>query len=106
MFNNIANLYFVSIKNQKGLSDFKTALGNYLATISGINESPIILQSRHKEIIQHCEANLDFAINEKNDIIIKSFHLRNAINNLSQIFGKIDIEEVLGLIFNKFCIGK
>ncbi len=106
IFKNIANLHFVSIKNQQGLSDFKTALGDYLATISGINESPIILQSRHKEIIQNCEKNLYLTINEKNDIIIKSFHLRNAINNLSQIFGKIDIEEVLGLIFNKFCIGK
>ena len=105
-FKNINNLYFISIKDKLGLQEFKNALAKYLTQISGINENPIILQARHKEIIIECEKSLSFATNEKNDIIIKSFYLRNALNNLSQIFGKINIEEVLGLIFNKFCIGK
>ena len=33
-------------------------------------------------------------------------HLRSAIYNLERVLGKVDIEEVLGNIFSKFCIGK
>ena len=37
---------------------------------------------------------------------ILSEHLRQANRSLERILGNIDVEEVLGSIFSKFCIGK
>ena len=32
--------------------------------------------------------------------------IRNALENLGEIVGKVDCEEILDKIFSKFCIGK
>jgi tRNA modification GTPase len=35
-----------------------------------------------------------------------AFHIRGAIQALGSITGIIDVEEILGSIFSRFCIGK
>ena len=37
---------------------------------------------------------------------LRAQQLRDVLNNLNEITGGIDNEEILGEIFNKFCIGK
>jgi tRNA modification GTPase len=43
---------------------------------------------------------------EKKNTDLFAEDIRLAINNLSNIFGKVDIEDILGIIFSDFCIGK
>ena len=42
----------------------------------------------------------------ENDIEICAENLRICINEIAKINGKIDIDNILDLIFSKFCIGK
>ena len=42
----------------------------------------------------------------KAKILIKQQKIRLATRNLGMIVGKVDVEELLGSIFNDFCIGK
>jgi tRNA modification GTPase len=58
--------------------------------------------------LKQCEDHLKFFL-KKNDI--KDFDkgaedLRLATRHLGMIVGKVDVEEILGSIFNDFCIGK
>ena len=44
--------------------------------------------------------------NSSKDFDKSSEDLRLATRNLGMIVGKVDVEEILGSIFNDFCIGK
>jgi tRNA modification GTPase len=68
----------------------------------------LITRERHR---QHLEQSLNYLkhFEEKNDA--EDFDkaaedLRLATRHLGMIVGKVDVEEILGSIFNDFCIGK
>ena len=68
----------------------------------------IITRERHRQHLIQCLSYLN-SFKEKKDI--QEFDkaaedLRLATRHLGMIVGKIDVEEVLGSIFNDFCIGK
>ena len=74
-----------------------------------INHDDILItRERHRENLKQCVAHLK-NFNEKNsseDFDKAAEDLRLAIRNLGKIVGKVDVEEILGSIFNDFCIGK
>jgi tRNA modification GTPase len=68
----------------------------------------LITRERHR---QHLEQSLSYLKNfeEKNkaeDFDKAAEDLRLATRHLGMIVGKVDVEEILGSIFNDFCIGK
>jgi tRNA modification GTPase len=71
-----------------------------------VYENPVVLQERHNEILLDCLYELKLSLENTHDIIIASFHLRSSLNHIGRILGKTDIEEILGIIFSNFCIGK
>jgi len=67
--------------------------------------SPLITQERYRISLQNCLKSLE-EFNLENDIEICAENLRICINEIAKINGKIDIDNILDLIFSKFCIGK
>ena len=68
----------------------------------------MITRERHRQHLKKCLGHLK-NFEEKNDV--RDFDkaaedLRLATRHLGMIVGKVDVEEVLGSIFNDFCIGK
>jgi tRNA modification GTPase len=43
---------------------------------------------------------------KKKTIDLCAEDIRLALKNLSSLFGNVDIEDILGIIFSDFCIGK
>ena len=72
------------------------------------NNDILITRARHREHLKKCLSNLkNFnQKNEENDFDKAAEDLRLATRHLGMIVGKVDVEEVLGSIFNDFCIGK
>lgn len=102
----LPNLHFVSVEKNIGLIEFKTSLAKKLYNISGIKDSPMILNQRHKDILLSCSKSLNNYFTTTDELTLRAFYLREAINSFSMLFGKVDVENMLGIIFNKFCIGK
>lgn len=96
---------FISLKENIGLEEFKEILKNKLENITKHTEHPAIINERHKNIVESVLINLEESI-KKEDIIIKSYFLRNAMNDLGKVIGLNNIEDILDIIFSKFCIGK
>ena len=72
------------------------------------NDSVLITRERHRQHLQQCLDHLN-NFNQKKEI--EDFDkaaedLRLATRHLGMIVGKVDVEEILGSIFNDFCIGK
>lgn len=69
-----------------------------------VRQKQLLTQCRH-----HLEGFLASASSHHPDIVLAAEHLRYAANCLARITGRGevgDIEEVLGVIFEKFCVGK
>lgn len=67
--------------------------------------SPLITQERYRISLQNCLNSLE-NLNLTTNIEICAENLRICANEIAKINGKIDIENILDLIFSKFCIGK
>ena len=68
----------------------------------------LITRERHR---QHLEQSLNYlkhfqGKNQAEDFDKAAEDLRLATRHLGMIVGKVDVEEILGSIFNDFCIGK
>ncbi len=71
-------------------------------------EDILITRERHRQHLIQCADHLkNFSDkNHKNDFDKAAEDLRLATRHLGMIVGKVDVEEILGSIFNDFCIGK
>ena len=68
----------------------------------------LITRERHRQHLEHCVNHLKnfHKKNNTNDFDKAAEDLRLATRHLGIIVGKVDVEEILGSIFNDFCIGK
>jgi tRNA modification GTPase len=102
------NPILISIKNNTNIDELILIIKNILKK-NFINSGDIfITRERHRRHLQECAAHLE-KFREKNDT--EDFDkaaedLRLATRHLGMIVGKVDVEEILGSIFNDFCIGK
>ena len=68
----------------------------------------LITRERHRQHLEQCVSHLDDFENKNQtqDFDKAAEDLRLATRHLGMIVGKVDVEEILGSIFNDFCIGK
>ncbi len=75
------------------------------STVSG--QSTVGLQERHVSLLRATESSLRTAIASwKGHPEIAAEHLRQASHELGRITGRVDVEDLLGVIFSRFCVGK
>ena len=88
----------------KLISEIKINLKNKFIS----NEDILITRERHRQHLVQCADHLkNFKDkNGKKDFDKAAEDLRLATRHLGMIVGKVDVEEILGSIFNDFCIGK
>ena len=100
----------VSCLDGRGLDELRTQV-RVLADLGEADwgEHSVAINARHRdrlmgaeEALQRADANL--AANAEPEIT--ALDLREAMECLGEIAGKIDTEEILGSIFSRFCIGK
>ena len=86
------------------ISEIKNSLKNKFIT----DEDILITRERHRQHLLQCANYLkNFSNkNDKKDFDKAAEDLRLATRHLGMIVGKVDVEEILGSIFNDFCIGK
>jgi len=78
------------------------------ASLEISEEDILITRERHRQHLLQCVDHLNnFSDkNDKKDFDKAAEDLRLATRQLGMIVGKVDVEEILGSIFNDFCIGK
>jgi tRNA modification GTPase len=103
--NNENNFLTISILKNINISKFFEALKAKIELLIPNFNSPLITQERYRISLQNCLNNLE-NFNFNNDIEICAENLRICIHEIAKINGKIDIENILDVIFSKFCIGK
>ena len=98
----------ISLKENINLDKLILMIKKKLKTKFTVNNDILITRERHRQHLNHCLGNLKNFLekNDKKDFDKAAEDLRLATRNLGMIVGKVDVEEILGSIFNDFCIGK
>ena len=98
----------ISLKENINLDKLILMIKKKLKTKFTINNDILITRERHRQHLVYCLDNLKNFLekNDKKDFDKAAEDLRLATRNLGMIVGKVDVEEILGSIFNDFCIGK
>ncbi len=99
----------ISVKTGDGIGQLLSALEVWVERRFGHDEAPPLTRARHREALEGCRDRLrEFtAIGDiAGQAEIGAEHLRMAGRALGRITGKVDVEDLLDLIFRDFCIGK
>ena len=98
----------ISLKNEKNIEDLIFAIKKKLKNKFITSEDILITRERHRQHLEQCVYQLkNFDDKNKTEDFDKAAEdLRLATRHLGIIVGKVDVEEILGSIFNDFCIGK
>ncbi|WP_440675611.1 tRNA uridine-5-carboxymethylaminomethyl(34) synthesis GTPase MnmE [Candidatus Pelagibacter sp. HIMB1593] len=102
------NHVLISIKDNKNVDELISKIKNNLKNKFITSDDILITRERHRQHLEQCLNHLN-NFNQKKEI--EDFDkaaedLRLATRHLGMIVGKVDVEEILGSIFNDFCIGK
>ncbi len=98
------NIMNISSKNNHGINNLTKAVFKNLSKKNFL-ENTYISRERHIECLVKTKKYLEKSKEKKNyDVFAEDIRL--AIKETSKIYGKIDIENILDIIFSDFCIGK
>jgi tRNA modification GTPase len=67
--------------------------------------SPLITQERYRNLLTNCLNNLEHFSMQKN-IELAAEDLRLAAREIGKIIGRVEVDDILNIIFSRFCIGK
>ena len=94
----------VSAKTGAGLDALVARLASSAEERLG-GTAPVVTRQRHREALEACVTALDRTAQIEEPALIAE-DLRLAMRALGRITGKVDVEDLLDVIFRDFCIGK
>ena len=102
------NPILISLKNEKNIEELISAIKIKLKNKFITSDDILITRERHRQHLEQCVEHLEKFENKNRaeDFDKAAEDLRLATRHLGIIVGKVDVEEILGSIFNDFCIGK
>jgi len=100
----------ISAMTGEGTDDLGAALSVFAKDYFASTDSVIVTRARHRSALEETVAALDRALGHaaksdaKEELIAEE--LRTAATTLGRLTGRIDVEDILDVIFRDFCIGK
>ncbi|WP_136657983.1 tRNA uridine-5-carboxymethylaminomethyl(34) synthesis GTPase MnmE [Nitratireductor sp. XY-223] len=97
----------ISVKRDDGMAGLIDLLEHRVTAAAGGTVSTLPNRQRHREYLSDCLMAIQAALeNDSEPLELRSERLRQAGDALGRLTGRIDVEDLLDLIFGEFCIGK
>jgi tRNA modification GTPase len=102
----------VSALYNLGMEDLKKQLADYIRQHLWNDKeltNCLVTRVRHQEALKRVQQDLGEFLSAMNGLMpsdVQAFHLRSALDNLSEIIGTVTPDAILERIFSEFCIGK
>jgi tRNA modification GTPase len=101
--------YSISAVTGQGMDALLAALANCARDFFAGAESAVITRARHRHALKETVAALGRALDEAGHKVREELiaeELRAAATALGRLTGRVDVEDILDVIFRDFCIGK
>ncbi|RAU23720.1 tRNA uridine-5-carboxymethylaminomethyl(34) synthesis GTPase MnmE [Paramagnetospirillum kuznetsovii] len=95
----------VSAKTGAGLDQLLAAIGTEVENRFAIGTAPVLTRARHRAAVEDCLAALR-RFDPAGEPELAAEDLRLGARALGRITGRVEVDEVLDVIFHEFCIGK
>jgi tRNA modification GTPase len=95
----------VSSKTGEGLNELIDALAGYAERGMARGEAPVVTRARHRQALEEAAKSLEQAASEEAPELAAE-HLRRALRYVGRITGRVDLDELLDVVFRDFCLGK
>ncbi len=100
-------VFAVSARTGAGVDALVERLSAKAGEIAGTGEDSVITRLRHRHALEHCRDSLERALRADPDYPeLAGEDMRGAVHALGRITGRVDVEDLLDVIFADFCIGK
>ena len=102
-----ATNFRISASRGDGVGELIAALVAFAQDYFGSNQSGLITRERQRQLLQQTAASLRRSmtvIGEGEELAAED--LRLAAYSLGRLLGRVDVEDILDVIFREFCIGK
>jgi len=111
LLEDISDLHYptISVKSGQGMDAFINTLNKYVHQIAAETSSPVITRERHRSSLHRCAEALEQGLSvwkQSTGAELVAEDLRIASTELGRITGRVDVEDLLDVIFADFCIGK
>ena len=95
----------ISAKTGEGFEEFQLRLNREVKNYFGNNEQPVLTRERHRKALEDTLASLNRSTQAVLPELVAE-DIRLAVRSIGKITGRVDVEDVLDIIFGEFCIGK
>jgi tRNA modification GTPase len=95
----------LSVATGEGMPGLIELLGREVGARLATGNAPVVTRARHRAALEACLAALRRALTASLPELMAE-DLRLAARALGRITGRVDVEDVLDVIFREFCIGK
>jgi tRNA modification GTPase len=95
----------ISALTGAGVDLLVAAVGQFAADALSGGEPPLVTRQRHRDALRECADALGRAAAARQEELVAE-ELRLAARALGRLTGRVDVEDILDVIFRDFCIGK
>jgi tRNA modification GTPase len=97
----------ISARRGDGVAELVSAMIGFAQDYFGANESGLISRERQRRLLQETADSLQRSIDtiDRGEEFVAE-NLRMAAYALGRLLGRVDVEDILDVIFREFCIGK
>ena len=99
------NVISISTVQGDGIEPILSHLQGAISEHFEVGEEPLITRQRHRTALSECEQHLTRSQSAPETELVAE-DLRMALRALGTITGQVDVEDLLDIVFNDFCIGK
>lgn len=99
----------LSAVSGEGLAELESRIAAFVSQRAASVEAPVITRARHREKLVAGLASLTAArdaLASQTGLELAAEDVRMALRHLASVIGRVDVEDVLGAVFSRFCIGK
>ncbi len=101
--------FLISVRTGEGIDALLAALEQRVVAMMGLRDAPSLTRSRHRRALEDAVGHLDraragVAVDLEPELVAEDVRL--AARALGRITGRVDVEDILDVVFGEFCIGK
>jgi tRNA modification GTPase len=97
----------ISARSGAGLPELVGAMVSFAQDYFGSTEAGLISRERQRRLLQETADSLQrslAAVGKGEELVAED--LRSAAHSLGRLLGRVDVEDILDVIFREFCVGK